>query len=56
MIKQLANNSQEKFRILNVPHIRSLCFLDSDKSVFVRNLVRKQGINIPAALQKFRKI
>ena len=53
---RLANNSQEKLTILNVPHIGSLVFLDSDKIFFIRNLVRKQGINIHAALRRFHKI
>ena len=42
-IIRLANNSQEKFRILNVPHVGSLCFLDSDKSVFCRELGKETG-------------
>ena len=55
-IMRLAINSQEKFTILNVRHIGSLVFLDSDKIFFIRNLVRKQGINIHAALRRFHKI
>ena len=53
---RLANNSQEKLTILNIPHIGSLVFLDSDKIFLIRNLVRQQGINIHAALQRFHKI
>ena len=34
---RLANNSQEKLTILNVPHVGSLVFLDSDK-IFYKEL------------------
>ena len=39
---RLANNNQEKFTILNVPHTGFLCYLDSDEilsSVFHNNNV-----------------
>lgn len=53
---RLANNSQEELTILNVPHIGSLVFLDSDKIFFYKELGKETGDNIHAALQRFRKI
>ena len=53
---RLANNSQEELTILNVPHIGSLVFLDSDKIFFYKELGKETRDNIHAALQRFRKI
>ena len=55
-IMRLANNSQEELTILNVPHIGSLVFLDSDKIFFYKELGKETRDNIHAALQRFRKI
>ena len=47
---RLANNSQEELTILNVPHIGSLVFLDSDKIFFYKELGKETRDNIHAAL------
>ena len=49
-ITKVPNNGQEMFTILHDPHIR----LRQD--FVIRKLDRKKGINIHAALQRFRKI
>ena len=57
-IIRVAKNRQEKLTILHVPHIGSLCYLDLEniRDFVIRKLVGKQGINIHAALQRFREI
>ena len=45
-IKIVANNSQQKFTILHIPHIGFLCYFDTDEILQQGSWLEKKGINI----------
>jgi len=52
---RLASNSQEKFTILNVPHIESLVFLASDKIFLSGTLSRNKGLIYKQIYKEYKK-
>ena len=55
-ITRAANNGQEMFTILHDPHYTMSVLLRLERDFVIRKLDRKKGINIHAALRRFRKI